>query len=350
MKINLQLLAKSIIYVFIVAFIIAGLGAFWIYKLSFAPNVLLEGKDHDFLLIPTGSKYADVLKILDEKKYLKNLKSFEWTARRKNYPTHIKAGRFKISSLQNNNQLINILRSGKQEPVMLTFNNIRTLDQLADLVSQDLEIKQDKLLNLLCSHEVQTGFGLNDNTIICMFIPNTYQFFWNTSEIEFINRMHREYENFWDQVRREKAKELNLTKEQVMTLASIVNEETDKNEEKAKIAGVYLNRLKKGIRLQADPTIVYVVGNFTLQRVLRQYYQIDSPYNTYLYGGLPPGPICIPEISSIDAVLNYEKHNYLYFCAKPDFSGYHVFARTLEEHNHNAQIYRHELNKRKIYR
>jgi UPF0755 protein len=340
---------KRTSYLLILVFIFAGYKAINIYEKAFTANVSLSGSGQDYILVPTDSRYADVIKIISDKKFIVNKESFDWTARKKNYPNHIKAGRYKIKDRMSNNELINVLRSGKQEPVELTFNNIRTLSQLTERVSQELEVNQTKLLDLLSSPEILAKYGLNDKTIICIFIPNTYEFFWNTSEVKFIDRMFREYNKFWNRDRIGKAGELHMTKEQVITLASIVDEETDKDVEKPKIAGVYINRLNKKIRLQADPTVVFCVGDFTLQRVLRKHYQIDSPYNTYIYGGLPPGPICIPEIASIDAVLNYEKHNYLYFCAKPDFSGYHTFARTLEAHNNNARIYRSELNKRKIY-
>jgi UPF0755 protein len=344
-----HVLIKRTTYIFLIIIIFAGFKAFVIYKKAFMPNTRLIDKSQDYLLIPSGSSYTDVYKIIENKNFILDKESFNWTALKKKYPNHVKAGRFKIINGMSNNELINILRSGKQEPVELTFNNIRTLSQLAGRVSEEIEVDSIKLLHLFHSPEVQAKYGLDDNNIICIFIPNTYQFFWNTSEIQFMDRMYREYKNFWKKDRLQKADDEHLTKEQVITLASIVNEETDRNDEKAKIAGVYINRLNKKIRLQADPTVIYVVGDYTLQRVLRKYYQIDSPYNTYIYGGLPPGPICIPEISSIDAVLNYEKHDYLYFCARSDFSGYHVFSHTLEAHNLNARIYRNELNKRKIY-
>jgi UPF0755 protein len=344
-----HVLIKRIVYILLILFVIAGIKAFDIYKKAFIANIFLDGNNPDYIYIPTGSKYVDVLKIVEAKKFIRNKESFDWTAHKKNYPNHIKAGKYKVINRMSNNELINILRSGKQELVQLSFNNIRTLGQLAERISEQIEINQSKLLDLLNSPEIQAKYGLNQNTIICIFIPNTYEFFWNTSEMQFIERMHKEYISFWNKDRLSESGDLKMTKEQVITLASIVNEETDKNDEKSKIAGVYINRLKKGIRLQADPTVIYVVGDFSLQRVLRKHYEIDSPYNTYLHYGLPPGPICIPEISSIDAVLNYENHDYLYFCAKPDFSGYHFFSRTLQEHNRNAFIYRHELNKRKIY-
>jgi UPF0755 protein len=183
-----------------------------------------------------------------------------------------------------------------------------------------------------------------------LFIPNTYEFYWNTSADKFIERMYVEYKHFWSKSRLNKAQKIKLTPEQVIILASIVEEETIKDDEKPTVAGVYLNRLHKNIRLQADPTVRFAVGDFEIKRILNKHLKIDSPYNTYKYAGLPPGPICIPTISSIDAVLNYKKHDYLYFCAKDDFSGYHAFAKTLKQHNINATKYRKALNKNRIYK
>jgi UPF0755 protein len=249
-----------------------------------------------------------------------------------------------------NNEIINKLRSGRQDPVRVTFNKIRTLEQFADHISDQIEVDAGKLLLLMNTRAIQDKYGFNEYTIKCMFIPNTYEFYWNTSEERFLERMFKEYNKFWNAERTIKATKMNMSKEQIITLASIVEEETQRNTEKSTVAGVYMNRLRIGMRLQADPTIIYAVGDFNIKRVLKKHYEIDSPYNTYLNAGLPPGPICIPEISTIDAVLSYEKNDYLYFCAKSDFSGYHSFAKTLEQHNRNAYLYRRELNKRKIYR
>lgn len=258
-----HVLIRRIAYILLIILVVAGIKAFDIYKKAFTANIFLDDKNPDYLYIPTGSKYADVLKIVDEKKFIRNKESFDWTAHRKNYPNHIKAGKYKVKNRMSNNELINILRSGKQELVQLSFNNIRTLGQLAERISEQIEINQSKLLDLLNSQEMQAKYGLDQSTMICIFIPNTYEFFWNTSEMQFIERMHKEYISFWNKDRLREAGDLKMTKEQVMTLASIVNEETDKNDEKSRIAGVYINRLKKGIRLQADPTVIYVVGDFS---------------------------------------------------------------------------------------
>jgi len=340
---------KRIIIVLLVVIILAGIKGINLYRRAFAPNIFVTRED-TYLYIATGSTWNDVIEEIKELKLARNSKSLEWTVDKKNYRNHIHPGRYFVKNRMSNNEFINMLRSGHQEPVQLTFNNIRTLEQFSDHIAVQLEFDAATLLNLLKSDSIQKKYGFNRYTINCMFIPNTYELFWNTPANEFLDRMYREYESFWNNRRTLKAKELQLTREEVITLASIVHEETDKDDEKRRIAGVYLNRMKEGMRLQADPTVVYAIGNFNIQRVLRVHYQVNSPFNTYRVDGLPPGPICFPEIVSIDAVLNSEHHDYLYMCAKPDFSGYHVFARTLTEHNRNAELYRRELNKRRIYR
>jgi UPF0755 protein len=243
-----------------------------------------------------------------------------------------------------------MLRAGLQEPVKVTFNNIRYLDQLAKKVSSQIEAEPDSIMKLLENKSFIEKYGFNENTIKCMFLPNTYEFWWNTDAHGFFSKMNQEYETFWNDDREKKAKNLGFTRHEVSTLASIIEEETRKESEKSRIAGVYINRLNKGIRLQADPTVKYAMGNFNIKRVVKNHLTIDSPWNTYKYAGLPPGPIRIPSIKSIDAVLNHEKHDYLYFCAKDDFSGYHVFAKTLSQHNKNARLYQRALNRRKIFR
>ena len=341
---------KRIAIALLAIIILLGIKGLDIYRRAFSPNIFIPSNEKIYLYIPTGSTYNTVLKNIRELNVVRNMKSMEWAAQKKNYPNLVKAGKYRLRNRMSNNEFINILRSGRQEPVKLTFNNIRTLEQFTDRIAQQLEFSSQDLLSLLKADSIQKKYGFNKYTINCMFIPNTYEFFWNTSPEKFTERMHTEYESFWNNKRQRKAEKLNLTREEVIILASIVDQETDMNDEKSRIAGVYLNRINKGMRLQADPTVIYAIGNFNIKRVLRKHYQINSPFNTYKVDGLPPGPICLPEISSIDAVLDYEKHNYLYMCAKPDFSGYHVFAKTLNEHNKNAALYRKELNKRRIYR
>jgi UPF0755 protein len=344
-----QVIIKYLLYAFIILVIVIGIKSFSLYRKAFIPNVNIKDNEKVYLYIPTGSDYNDVIQIIKTLNIIKDIDSFEWTARKKNYAENIHPGRYLLKNRMSNNELVNKLRSGRQDPVQLTFNKIRTLEQFANRIEAQIEIDAGKLLYLINTNSVQKKYGLNEHTIKCMFIPNTYEFYWNTSEEKFLDRMFKEYNDFWNTHRTIKADQMNMTKEQIITLAAIVDEETKQDSEKRIVAGVYMNRLRIGMRLQADPTIIYAIGNFNIKRVLQKHYEIDSPYNTYIYAGLPPGPICIPEISSIEAVLDYDKNDYLYFCAKPDFSGYHSFARTLEQHNRNAALYRRELNKRKIY-
>jgi UPF0755 protein len=230
----------------------------------------------------------------------------------------------------------------------VTFNNVRTKEDLAGKVSKYLVADSLSILNLFTDENQIKKFGFTKETYSAMFIPDTYEFYWTTSAEGFADRMKLEFEKFWNMERREKAEELKLTPIEVTILASIVQAETAKNDELKRVAGLYINRLNRGIFLQADPTVKYAVGDYSLKRILNVHLEIDSPYNTYKYAGLPPGPINFPETSAINAVLNYEKHKYLYMCAKEDFSGYHNFSATLAEHNRNAAKYRAALDRNKI--
>jgi UPF0755 protein len=341
---------KRVMLILLVVLSIGAIKGYSLYRRAYAANIFTPDREEIILLIPTGSEYKEVLSIIESKKIVKNKASFNWAVQKKRYTKLIKPGRYLVKNRMSNNDFIDMLRAGKQEPVKLTFNNIRTLEQFAERIAEQLEMSAKELFTLLMSDSLQMKYGFSKSTMKCMFLPDTYEVYWNISPYDFIERMYSEYNKFWKGRNDHKADEIGLSREEVITLASIVNEETQMDEEKSRIAGVYMNRLKKGMRLQADPTVIYAVGDFSIKRVLQKHYQINSPYNTYKINGLPPGPINIPEKSSIIAVLNYEKHSYLYFCAKPDFSGYHNFARTLDQHNKNAALYRKELNKRRIYR
>ncbi|MCU4165038.1 endolytic transglycosylase MltG [Carboxylicivirga caseinilyticus] len=330
-------------------FAIVGLMGLKYYKWIFSDNINLSDKQAEFLYIPTHSTFEDLQTILDENELLLNKKSFEWVATIKKFNT-VKPGRYQIKEGMSNNTLINLLRSGKQTPVKVTFNNIRTKQELAGTISHYIEADSISLLESLNDPVLLSELGVNSETILSLFLPNTYELWWNTTAEKFIKRMNAEYQKFWDDEKTAKAKALSLTPKQVSILAAIVDEETIKPDEKPMVAGLYLNRLKKNIRLQADPTVKYALGDFSIQRILTKDLEINSPYNTYKYGGLPPGPIRIPSISGINAVLNHTKHDYLYMCAKEDFSGYHNFAKTLKQHNQNAAKFQKALNKRKIYR
>jgi UPF0755 protein len=246
--------------------------------------------------------------------------------------------------------LVNKLRNGSQDAINFTFNNLRTINQLAGRAAFYLEADSLTFLNYLNNPEVISKYGFTKNQFPALFIPNTYKMNWTTKPEKFVARMATEFKGFWTEERKAKAKAIGLSQSEVATLASIVESETIKNDEKPVVAGVYINRIKKGMPLQADPTLVFALGDFTIKRVTNEDKKIESPYNTYKYKGLPPGPIRLPEISSLKAVLNYKKHGYIYFCAKEDFSGYHNFTASYRQHRKNAKRYHNALNARKIYR
>lgn len=334
----------------LIAIIGAGIYGYRLYSRMFSPNVALVEKEHVYIHIPTGSTYSDVIEIITSSGYLLNIESFKWVSSRMGYPYSIKAGRYKLTDQMSNKTLVTMLRAGLQTPVRVTFTGFRTPQQLAQKISKQIEADSAEIVEAFRSVEIANQYGFSKETFISMFIPNTYEFFWNTSAKGFFDRMKKEYEIFWTEERDKKAKDLGLTRIKVSTLASIVEEETVRVDERPRVAGVFVNRLKRNIALQADPTVKFALGDFSIRRILTKHLQIESPYNTYKYRGLPPGPINAPSISSINAVLNYENHKYLYFCAKPDYSGYHSFATTLAEHNKNAREYQRFLNRERIYR
>jgi len=340
---------KIALLLLLVSAIAAGVWGYNTYTEIYNSNVDLKGEESLFLLIPTDSKFDDLIRILDEDKYLIDIESFKKIADLKSF-SNVKSGRYKILNKMSNNALIGMLRIGDQTPVNITFNNVRTIPQLAGKISKNLELDSLQLVNYFTSTEIQKKFGFNSATFISMFIANTYQVFWDISIEDLSKRMATEYKNFWNKDRIAKAKKLGLSQSEVTTLASIVQLESLKRDEQPKIAGVYLNRLRIGMPLQADPTVIFAVGDFTIKRVLKKHLEINSPHNTYKNKGLPPGPIYLASPNTIDAVLNYKKHNYIYFCAKEDFSGYHSFATNYNQHINNARRYQRALNKRKIYK
>lgn len=337
------------ITIVLIALAIFTYNAFKVYNKIYAPNIDLGKKETTYLYIPTGANFDTVKNILCDNNYITDSASFEWVAEKMNYKNHVYPGRYLIEKNMSNKDLITMLRAGEQAPVKVVFNNIRTKKDFATLISAQLEADAASIQQLLNDEKYLAGFGFNKNTALCMFLPNTYEFYWNTLADEFIRRMYDEYVNFWNDKRKAKAEKAGLKIIEVSILASIIDEETKFADEKPTIAGVYINRLNKGMRLQADPTIRYLLGN-KVNRVLKKHLHIDSPYNTYRNNGLPPGPIRIPSMNAIEAVLNYKHHDYLFFCAKDDFSGYHSFAKTLTEHNKNARLYQKALNKKRIWR
>ncbi len=317
------------------------------YGKIFTANTAID-KNDPYIYVPTGTNMNALVDELIEQKILLNKKSFLWVASQKTFAVP-KPGKYKLQDGMNNNELVNLLRSGQQEPVKLTFNTIRTPKDLAGKVGRQIEADSVEVLKMLTNAAMAQKYGFNEKTFMTLFIPNTYELYWNTSAEQFIKRMAQEYKAFWTEGRRSKASALNLSQSEVSILASVVQaEQSQHRNERPKVAGLYINRIRKGMKLQSDPTIIYAIGDFSIKRVLHKHMKMDSPYNTYLYAGLPPGPINLPEISSIDAVLNYEKHKYIYMCAKADFSGYHNFSRSFFQHNAYAKAYRNELNRRKI--
>ena len=340
---------KIIFSLLIVCIIIALIVAYVFYSALFKPNVWTKNESVVYINIPTGSDFKDLKNILYEKGLIINRKTFEWLAHQRKLDERVIPGRYRLISRMSNLELIRMLSGGHQVPVELVFNNIRSKEQLASRISQQLEADSAILLHLMKDNEFLKKYGLNSDNVFALFIPNTYEFWWNTSAESFMDRMYKEHKIFWDSTRREKARRLGLSIPEVVTLASIIEQETNKNDEKSRMAGVYINRLKLGWPLQADPTLKFALGDWSIKRVMAAHKEIDSPYNTYKYKGLPPGPICIPSIASIDAVLNAEKNNYLFFCAREDMSGYHYFTASHEEHQKNAQKYRQALNRMGIY-
>ena len=333
---------------FMVLFSFCILG-FHYYQNFFQPNITTGDRPYTYIYIHTGWDFPAVKNILTDHHYINDKTSFEWVAKKKKYDVKVRPGRYKISNGMNNNELVNLLRSGKQEPVRLILQNVRTPEEFAGKVAAQIEGDSISILNLLHHPDYLREFGAGPATAFTLFIPNTYEFFWNTTADQFIRRMYRERQKFWDDERLAKMRREGLDIAGVITLASIVEKETAKNTEKPVIAGVYINRLHKGWPLQADPTLIFAWNDYSIKRVLNMHKEINSPYNTYKYTGLPPGPICLPSVSSIDAVLNYEKHAYMYFCAKDDLSGYHTFSITLAEHSKKAERYQAALKRINIH-
>ncbi|WP_202701031.1 endolytic transglycosylase MltG [Flavobacterium sp. UGB4466] len=306
----------------------------------FSANTKFEDKEL-YVYVPTGANYTDVKKILEP--YIKNFEDFEMVADKRSYPENVKSGRFLLKKDMNNMDLVRAMRSNV--PVKLAFNNQERLENFAGRVGSEIEADSLSLIKAFKDPEFLAANGFNEDNVFAMFIPNTYEIYWNTSAEKFRDKMIKEYHNFWTAERIEKAKKQGLTPVQVTILASIVHKESVKKDERPRIAGVYLNRLRLEMPLQADPTVIYALklrdNNFdqVIKRVFYNDLIMKSPYNTYVNIGLPPGPIAMPDITALDAVLNPEKNDYIYFCASVERFGYHEFAATLAEHNVNAKKY-----------
>lgn len=336
---------KIIIIISVVVLLIFGTAGLHYYNSLFKNNIADDA--NEYLYIPTNSNFEDVVRLVKSEKIILNTETFEWVAKKMKYK-NIKPGKYKINKSMSNVELIRMLRAGNQEPVKIQFQNMRLKKQFAGYIGSKLEIDSNQFLQMLDSIDLLRTLGFDEENVFCMFIPNTYEFYWNTSSTKFINKMKDEYSKFWNEERSARAKKIGLSPIEVSILASIVDQEALVNDELRRVAGVYMNRLNKGMKLEADPTVIFAIGDFNIKRVLNRMLKYNSPYNTYMYEGLPPGPICMPSVAAIDAVLNYEKHPYIYFCAKEDFSGYHNFASTVAEHQLNARKFQQALNKRRI--
>jgi len=326
--------------------VMAGVVAWVFYSTFLADNVK---KQDVTIVIPPQASFEQVMDSLRKYDVLKSERTFLRTAKLLKY-SKIRIGKYDLAYCHSNLELVRMLRAGQHYPVNFTFNNVRTADQFLEKVGHQFFFEPEELGMLLRDSACMRQFGLNDTTALCLFIPNTYEIYYDITALDFLKKMHHYYQKFWNEQRLATAQEIGLTPVQVATLASIVEEENMREEEKAIIAGLYMNRLNKGMLLQSDPTVKYALGDFARKRILNADLQIDSPYNTYKYKGLPPGPIRIPEASTMDSVLHYQHNNYLYMCAKEDFSGYHNFTASPAVHAQNAARYRAALNARNIKR
>ena len=323
--------------------------SFYFWQVVYTPNILIDKEDLVFN-IPAGANFKYVQNSLYDLGIVNDLVSFSFLSKLKRYDKSIKPGSYLLQADMSNRDAINMLRSGDQVPIKLTYSNARSLEDLAAKIAGYLAFDSAAMMSSLSNSEVASSYGFTKETFMCMFLPNTYEVYITDQPVVILDRIYSAYKIFWNPERMAKAKVLNLTPEEVIVLASIVDAETNQMDEAPTVAGVYINRLNKNIKLQADPTLIFAMGDYTIKRVLYEHMQVDSPYNTYKYAGLPPGPINLPSFAAIEAVLNYAKSDYLYFCANPDFTGNHIFARTLSQHNKNARLLHLALNKKKIYK
>ena len=323
--------------------------SFYFWQVVYTPNILIDKEDLVFN-IPAGANFKYVQNSLYDLGIVNDLVSFSFLSKLKRYDQSIKPGSYLLQSDMSNRDAINMLRSGDQVPIKLTYSNARSLEDLAAKIAGYLAFDSAAMMSSLSNSEVASSYGFTKETFMCMFLPNTYEVYITDQPVVILDRIYSAYKIFWNPERMAKAEALNLTPEEVIVLASIVDAETNQMDEAPTVAGVYINRLNKNIKLQADPTLIFALGDYTIKRVLYEHMQVNSPYNTYKYAGLPPGPINLPSIAAIEAVLNYEKSDYLYFCANPNFTGNHIFARTLSQHNKNARLLHLALNKKKIYK
>ncbi len=334
----------------LIGLVIFGVIAYYIYGAMFQPNTAFNNETA-YIYVASDATYADVREQLEP--LLEDIDKFDALASQKKYINNVKAGRFAITKGMNNNDIINSIRS-KNLPIKVAFNNQHNFEDLAGRIGSQIEADSLSILNAMTDEAFLKDNGFEEATALGMYLPNSYEFFWNTSAEGFRDKMLNEYHRFWNDSRKSKAEKLNLTPNEVITLASIVYEESKRKEEQARVAGVYLNRLRIGMKLDADPTLKYAAyklpkyKNTVIRRVLNVHKEIESPYNTYKNAGLPPGLIAMPDLSAINAVLNPEKHEYFYFAVDAKRPGYHKFAKSLAQHNANAREYHRYLSSQGI--
>lgn len=343
---------KILLAIVIIGLIVAAFFANFVYKAMLKPNTKFD-EEVAYVKISSNDNYQDVRVKLES--LLEDIESFDDLAERKKYTSNIKAGKYAIKKGMTNNDIINSIRSNNI-PIKVSFNNQETLEKLAGRIASQIDADSISLLNAMKDKEFLSKNNFNEATALGMYIPNSYEFFWNTSAEKFTERMLKEYNRFWNDSRKSKAKAIGLSESEVIALASIVYEESKQPSEQPRVAGLYLNRIRIGMPLQADPTLKFAAyklpkyKNTIIRRVLNVHKEIKSPYNTYKNAGLPPGLITMPDISAIDAVLNFEKHKYLYMVADKNNVGFHKFAKTLSQHNINAREYQRYLTSQGINR
>ncbi len=336
---------KIILFVSLAVLVGVAYFGFKVYQIVFTPNTNFS-EDKVSVYIPTDATFEEVKAIVSP--FIKDMDKFETLANRRGYSTGIKAGKFELTKNMNTNSIVSALR--RSVPVRVTFNNQERLENFVGRIASQIEPDSIQLLQAFKEPTFLEENGFTEETVFTMLLPNTFEFYWNTSAVKFRDQMAKEYFRFWNDERKAKAEKLGLTPEEVSILASIVQKETAKVEERPRVAKVYLNRMNVGMPLQADPTVIYAYKlssndfNQVIKRVYYKHLEVDSPYNTYRNVGLPPGPIFMPDVNAIDAVLNPEQHDFIYFCASVERFGYHEFATTLEQHNVNAKKYAAWLN------
>jgi len=342
-----HLLKKFLIALGILFLLLLAFTGFNYYMKYYGPNVTAN---QEYLYIKTGSGFNDVLKTIKVNGMVKDTTSFMQVAYSMKYENRVKPGKYRLHEGMGNKKFIRMLALGEQEPVKLAFQNVRLKETFAGMVGKKLEADSLSIIHLLDSAAYLKPFGFTPDNVYVVFMPNSYEMKWNGPAEKFFTRMNGEYQKFWTPERKEQAKAAGLTPVQVSILASIVDAEALHDDEMPTIAGLYLNRLNRGMKLEADPTVIFAIKDFTIKRVLNKYLVFPSPYNTYLNIGLPPGPIMMPSVNAVKAVLNYKKHDYIYMCVKDDFSGYHNYATNMADHLVNARKFQQALNQRNIKR